>query len=316
VFSFEARHDADLTTFDPHSIHIRGTIHVMRRLSVVSTLFRLLGRAALAWARHGGSSMGAAIAFYTLISLPSAVAVMLKIASFAFNLDTARETLLSQIQMLWGPEAAATTASIAHYAMQSRAETWGIWVAVATGFVTASTVFVEMRRSLDMIWGKDEAGTGAGAVKSRLTSFAALVVLGAALWISVLTSAFLESADVRYPEHAGLSAMTLSMIGNGVAGILILALLTALYKLLPEQHVAWSEAWSGAAVVTCLYFIGKEILAAYLGGKTIAPAFGGGIAGALIVLLMWFYYSAQIFLFGAELSHEMALEKISREPRG
>ena len=270
---------------------------------------RLLGRAALAWGRHGGSSMGAAIAFYALISLPPAIATTLVMTGLVLNPGAAREALLSQIQMLWGPDAAATAMAIARYVARSHAQGWIAWGAFIAGVVTASTVFVEMRRSLDIIWGAGHAGAVAGILKSRLTAFAVLVLLGLAIWVSVLASALLEVADTRYFEHTGISAMTFGMIGNAIAGTLILILLTLLYKLLPACHVAWREAWGGASVVTCLYLVGKGGIAYYLGRQTIAPAYGSGIAGAIIVLLLWFYYSAQIFLYGAELAHEMSLKR-------
>jgi len=288
----------------------------MPRSSVLFLLLRLLGRAAMAWARDGASSMGAAIAFYALISLPPAVAVTLEMAGFALDPGAARQALLSQIQMLWGPDAASTTIAIAHYAVRSHSAHWFAWVALGTSLVTASTVFVEMRRSLDLIWGKSKAGAVASVVTSRLMAFGVLAVLGVALWASVLTSTLLQAADTRYLAQFGVSTMLVGMAGNAITGTLILVLLAILYKLLPARHVAWVDAWSGASVVTCLYLVGKEAIAGYLGSQTIAPAFGGGIAGALVVLLLWFYYSAQIFLYGAELSHEVSLERTAQSRQG
>lgn len=286
------------------------------RTSAPLLLLRLLGRAAVAWARDGASSMGAAIAFYALISLPPAVAVTLEMASFTLDPGAVREALLSQIHMLWGADAAVTTTAIAHYAVRSHSSQWFTWVALAISLVTASTVFVEMRRSLDFIWGKGNAGAVAGVVISRLVAFGVLAILGVALWASVLASTLLQAADTRYLEQFGVTAIVLGMAGNAVTGILILVLLALLYKLLPAHRVAWVDAWSGASVVTCLYLVGKEGIAYYLGTQTIAPTFGGGIAGALVVLLLWFYYSAQIFLYGAELSHEVSLERESAGQSG
>jgi len=273
---------------------------------------RILGGAASAWSRHGASSMGAAIAFYALISLPPAVAVVLELASLALGPTAARQGLLSQVHLLWGSDAAATTIAIAHYALRIQAQTWGTWVAVVTCMITASTVFVEMRDSLNVIWGQANGGAVSRLVKDRLIAFGVLIVLGLAVSASVVSSTLLEAADRHYLNRLGLSAIMIGMIGNGVAGIVILVLLAALYKLLPEHHVAWIDAWSGAGVVTCLYLVGKEIIAFYLGSPTVVAAFGGGVAGALIVLLLWFYYSAQIFLYGAELSHELSLDRNSR----
>lgn len=142
-------------------------------------------------------------------------------------------------------------------------------------------------------------------------AFGVLAVLGVALWASVLTSTLLQAADTRYLAQFGVPAMLVGMAGNAITGPLILVLLAILYKLLPARHVAWVDAWSGASAVTCLYLIGREAIAGYLGSQTIAPAFGGGIAGALVVLL-WFYYSAQIFLYGAGLSHEVSPERTAQ----
>lgn len=286
----------------------------MPNLPSWSIVLRILSRAALAWNRHDASSMGAAIAFYALVSLPPVIAVTLATVGFVLDPTIARDALTLQIQMLWGADAAATAISVAHYAVQSRAGGWAVWVAVVVSLVTASTVFVEMRRSLDVIWGEGDGGAILSFVQGRLIAFAALLVLGVALWVSVLLSALLAAADSHYLDYLGVSAVAASLIGNGMGGVLIMVLLAALYKLLPQRHVAWREAWCGAFVVAALYLIGKEAIAFYLGHATVASGFGGGIAGALIVLLLWFYYSAQIFLYGAEISHEVALERQVPKP--
>jgi membrane protein len=257
--------------------------------------------------------MGAAIAFYALISLPPVVIVTLQLASLAFDPTIARDTLLSQIQILWGPDATETIDLLAHATMRSYSTSWRAWVAIIASVITASTVFVEMQRSLDVIWGKNSGRTVIRFLKGRLMAFGALVILGFTLWASVLVSTILVTADTSYLDHPGVSTIIIGIINNGITGTLTMMLLVVLYKLLPEHDVTWIDAWAGAIVVTLLFLIGKEIIAYYLGRQTIAHAFGGGIASAIIILLLWFYYSAQIFLYGAELSHEVALERDSHK---
>jgi membrane protein len=187
--------------------------------------------------------MGAAMAFYALVSLPPAIAITLQLAGFTLDPTTVRDALMSQIKMVWGADAAATTTAIAHYATSSHANNWGTSLAVIMSIITASTLFVEMRRSLDVIWGEGSDGAIRGFLKSRLVAFGALIVLGVALWASVLVSALLSTADSRYLGFLGISAWTIAMIGNGIAGGVILILLVLLYKLLPQQYVTWTDAW-------------------------------------------------------------------------
>jgi membrane protein len=183
-------------------------------------------------------------------------------------------------------------------------------VATVVGFVVllvgASGVFGELRDSLNLVWRVKPASQGGlmGMIKYRFFSFAMVLGVGFLLLVSLIVSATIAAAGKFFQQYLPISEGMLHL-ASSLAGFAIVTLLFALlYKLVPDVHVEWSDVWIGAAVTSLLFSVGKFLIGLYLGKASVGSAYGA--AGSLVVFLVWVYYSAQIFLLGAEFTHMFA----------
>jgi len=279
-------------------------------------IFRLLLRAAISWSNHRASTMGAAIAFYTLFSMGPIVAIAIAIAGSFYGHDAAQAGLLSQVQGLLGQQAARAVNAVIQSANQPDRAVWQTTLAIATSLFGATTVFTELKGSLDIIW-----DTPAPAhmsiwhlVRSRLLSFGIVLSVGFILLVSLLISTLLAALESRYGHFLGVSIWLLSAVSYTVTTLVVCLLFAAIFKFLPEQHVAWQDVWRGALLTACLYMVGKGLIAFYLGTTSVVTSYGA--AGTMVLILLWMFYSAQVFLYGAELSREMARARLTGEMSG
>lgn len=271
---------------------------------------RLLYRAAESWNEHRAPSMGAAIAFYTLFSMGPVLVIAIAVAGSFYGKAAAQTELLDQVQSLLGSDAAAAVATVIQHANLSGAAAWQTALAVVIGVFAATTVFAELKSSLDIVWDTPTLPRRQGVwalVRGRLLSFGIVLSLGFILLVSLVLSTFIAAVETRYGHWLGVSLPALDWAGNGLTFVVVALLFAAIFKLLPEQPVAWRDVWRGAALTAVLYMLGKEFIAAYLSTSSLASSYGA--AGTLVLILLWIYYSAQVFLYGAELSREMARER-------
>jgi membrane protein len=250
-------------------------------------------------------SRGAAIAYYTVFSLAPVLIIVIAVAGFAFGEDAARGALLGQINGLMGQKGAeAVQTMIASTNGQTRSG-WAGLVGIVTLLVTASGVFGELQSSLNMIWrAKPRMGTVTRLVRARLASLGLVMTLGFLLLVSLVVSTVLSAIG---PWLAGLfpGAAVLMQVVSFLVSLALIALLFAIiYKVLPDTSLAWRDVAAGAIATAILFDIGKLLISLYLGSSTVASSFGA--AGALALLLLWIYYSSQIFLVGAEFTRAWA----------
>ncbi|GAB3247055.1 YihY/virulence factor BrkB family protein [Chitinimonas naiadis] len=283
----------------------------MRRLGFIPLALhrtvRLLVRAATAWQAHRASTMGASIAFYTLFSMGPVLFIAITIAGYAFGHEVAQSGLLSQVQTLLGHNAAQAVGAIISSTQLPGDTLWRTALAVLTSLFAATTVFSELKNSLDVIWElpPNRRKDWPFLIRSRLLSFGVVLGVGFILLASLLLSAVVAAVEARYGSLLGSSTWLLKLVSNLCTTVVVTALFAAIFKLLPEEKVAWRDVWRGALLTACLYMLGKSLIAVYLGTTALASAYGA--AGALVLILLWIYYSAQVFLYGAELSRQMAL---------
>jgi membrane protein len=172
-------------------------------------------------------------------------------------------------------------------------------------FFAASGVFAELRDSLDTIWGVRPPFTGIVAeIKSRFFSFAMVLGVGFLLVVSLLFNAGVAAAGKYFGEILPISASVLAGINMVVSFVFITVLFAMIYKIVPHARIAWGDVWIGAAVTSLLFGLGKFLIGMYLGQAAVGSAFGA--AGSLVVMILWVYYSAQIFFFGAEFTQAYA----------
>ena len=250
-------------------------------------------------------SRGAAIAYYTVFSLAPVLIIVIAIAGFVFGADAARGALLDEISSLMGRQGGeAIQAMIASANNQNRSG-WAGAVGALTLIVTASGVFSELQAALNAIWrSKPRAGTVSRLVRARLASLGLVMTLGFLLLISLVVSTALSAIG---PWLNGMFPGTQAVIRvvSFIVSLLLVAVLFGLiYKVLPDTSLAWRDVAAGAVATAILFNIGKFLISLYLGNSSVASSFGA--AGAFALLLLWIYYSSQIFLIGAEFTRAWA----------
>ena len=259
----------------------------------------LLKQAALAWIKDGAGSMGAALAFYSAFSLAPLLLIVIAIAGFVYGADAARKAVVKQFAELIGPVGADAVGGLLKAA--STAETGGTATAIGVILllIGATTVLVELEDDLNRIWeapAREESGL-VMLVRQRLLSFGMILGIGFLLIVSLVVGSAIAAFSARWDASA-LGATGLFIADFTLSVVVFTALFGMLYKWLPNVRIAWQDVWTGALTTAVLFNLGRLAIGAYLGRSATASAYAA--AGSVLVLLLWLYYSAQIFLFGAE----------------
>jgi membrane protein len=278
--------------------------------------FTLLKESASSWSADYCPSMGAAISYYTLFSIAPLLLIVIAVAGLVFGDDAARGEIFGQLRGLLGDEGAKAVEGMLQAADRPGA---GI-ISTITGIVVlllgATTVFNELQNALDRIWRAPARAKSSGLwnlLRTRLLSFGMVFGIAFLLMVSLVVSAALAALG-KWWTPAGWEAV-MHVLDIVVSFGLVTVMFALIYRFIPRAHVAWHDVWIGAAVTSLLFAIGKFAIGLYLGKSSVASSFGA--AGSLVILMVWVYYSAQIFLFGAEFTWVYAHEHGSRrgEPR-
>lgn len=250
--------------------------------------------------------MGAAIAYYTALSVAPLLLIVIAIAGAVFGRDAAQGAIVAELQDLIGPTGAK---GIQLVLANARGVGGGV-LSIVTGTVIlllgATTVFGELQTDLDLIW-ETTATTRNGLLKllrARLLSFGLLLGVGFLLMVSLLISTAISSASEFFDHVLANQAHILAVVNFFISFAIITVLFALIFKFLPSCPVAWGDVWMGAAVTSLLFSAGKYLIGLYLGRSSVSSSFGA--AGAFVVVIVWTYYAAQIFLFGAEFTFQYA----------
>jgi len=270
-------------------------------------VYRVLIDSGKAWIAHRGASKGAALAFYTLFSMTPILILAIAVAGYFFGAEAAQGEIIAQLQGLIGPNGAQAIQAVLA-AVRDPAS--GLVAAVVSGvllLVGATSVFTELKNSLDDLWGIEQPRQSGimTLLRTRILSFGIILVLAFLLLISLIVSAAL-SVLARYAGDVwSSSAPALVTLSSFISFSVIACLFAVIYKMLPNVKLAWRDVWTGALVTASLFSLGKYVIGLYLGNSAVASGFGA--AGSVIALLLWVYYSAQIFFLGAEFTRQYAL---------
>ncbi|MFZ5547575.1 MAG: YihY/virulence factor BrkB family protein [Pseudomonadota bacterium] len=274
--------------------------------------FALARLAVTAWLDDNAASMGAALAYYTLFSVAPLLLIVISVAGMIFGTDAARGEIFDQLSGLIGAPGAAVVQQL----IESVNRPTGGILATALGLllmlVGATTVFAELQSALDRIWRappRRQAGLWR-LLRARVLSFGLILGLGFLLIVSLVLSAALSALQRWWAGWFGGWEVALEAF-NLVGSLALMTLMFAMiYKIMPRVRVAWSDVWVGALVTSGLITIGRVLIGLYLGTGMVTSGFGA--AGSLVAMLVWVYYSAQIFLLGAEFTWVYAHERGSR----
>jgi membrane protein len=272
--------------------------------------------AAMGWLEDEAMTRGAAIAFYTIFALAPFVILVTAIAGLVIGRQAAQDALMGEIGGLIGQEAATTLQQLAASANDTRAGAIATIFGISTILVGATTVFVELQTSLNRIWkAKPPASsTITWLVMVRLKGLALIGMVGFLLIVSLAVSAVLAAVS-RWFEGMLPDLFVLVWITNLISSLLVFTILFALvYRALPDTRMPWTDLWLGAAITAVLFTIGKSMIGLYLGTSGVTSAYGA--AGSFVLILIWVYYSATIFLFGAEITRAYSERVGSRAGAG
>ena len=267
----------------------------------------VLVRSANAWIDHRASSKGAALAFYTMFSMTPILVLAIAGAGYFFGAEAAQGEIIAQIEGLVGRSGAGAIQAMLAGARNPASGLIAILVASVVLLIAATSVFVELKGSLDDLWGV-EPPKGLAIVaflRTQLHAFGLVLVLGFLLLVSLVLGAGFAVLERYAGGIWGNAWNILAIVASSVSFGVIACLFAVIYKVLPAASLSWRDVWIGAAFTAGLFSLGKFAIGLYLGNSGIATSFGA--AGSLIALLLWVYYSAQIFFFGAEFTRQYAL---------
>ena len=253
------------------------------------------------WYEDYAQSMGAALAYYTMFSIAPLLLIVISIAGMVFGEEAARGEIIGQLHSLMGEQGAAAVQALLESVNKPAQGLTATLVGAGLLVVGATSVFGELQNALDRIWrapGRGDAGGLWGLIRSRLLSFGMIFGIGFILMVSLVFSAVLSAVGKWWaPMFQGFD-----VLANGIDLVLSFVLTTGMfaliYKIMPRVRIQWNEVWIGAAITAVLFTAGKFAVGLYIGRSGVATAFGP--AASLVALLVWVYYSAQIFLMGAE----------------
>jgi membrane protein len=274
-----------------------------RKLEVLRDVKTVVVQASLAWIEHDASTMGAALAFYTVFSVAPILLIAIGVMGWVIGADAVRADLLPQMQSLFGTAGASAVQALlssASYMGRSRTATA---IGVGTVLIGASSVFVELQNSLDRVWGIPKRNRERGLwrfVRSRFLSLGLVVGVGFLLMVSLFVSTLLAAVGAWLASYMGEWTASIFAVDVALSLIISTALFALVYKYIPQERLNWPDVWVGGAVTAILFNIGKFAIGYYLAKGAFVSVYG--VAGSLLVLLLWAYYSAQIFLFGAEIT--------------
>jgi len=259
----------------------------------------LLKEAVQAWSNDYAPSMGAAISYYTLFSIAPLLLIVISVAGWFFGDEAVRGELTGSLQGLMGEEGAKAIEGLLAAASQPKEGIIATVIGVVVLILGATTVFGELQNDLDRIWRapqRDEMGGVWKLLRTRLLSMGMILGIAFLLMVSLVLDAVLQSLGKMWGESLW---QWLAQLLNLVVGFgLTTTVFALIYKLMPRAKIEWHDVSVGAAVTALLFTIGKFIIGLYIGRSAVASTFGA--AGSLVVVMIWVYYSAQIFLLGAE----------------
>ena len=262
-----------------------------------------------AWALVSGSvnafiddealTRGAAIAFYTVTSIGPVLFIVVAIAGLVFGEDAARGAITDQLGGLMGQQGSDLLQTAIQSASQRSAGLIAAAVGIGTLIITASGVFTEMQQTLNVIWRAEPRGTTMSRlIRARAVSLGLVGALGFLLLVSLVISTLLSALSDYINAYLPSGHLILQTLTFLISFGLITLLFGAIYKVLPDRNIEWHDVLIGALVTAFLFTVGKLLISFYIGSTAIASSYGA--AGSLIVVLLWIYYSTQIFLLGAE----------------
>ena len=266
----------------------------------------LFRQALRGWSDDNAGSMGAALAFYALFSMAPLLLLVISIMALVVDAEVARHLIFDQLTQLLGEKGAAAVEGVLQAADRREKGIAAAAASLAMLALGATSVLAELQRDLDRIW-RYQKPAGLGWVKlirPRLWGFSLVLAIGFLLLVSLVLSTAVTALGSLWADMLPGAGALLRILELLVSFGLVTGLFAMIYKILPSVSIAWPDVWVGAAITSLLFALGKWLIGIYLARSAVASPFGA--AGTLIVVIVWVYYSAQIFFLGAEFTRAYA----------
>ena len=273
----------------------------MKRIEV----WQILKKSVKSFVKEDAFTYSAAISFYTMLSLPAVLLIVVSIGATLYEENRIQEELIDQISRLIGPSTAGQIEQILAKASISEGSTL-IARAVGIGALifSSTTVFFSLQLAINRIW-NIEAKPEKGFVKyllNRLLSLAMVIGIGFVLMVSLVIEALLMIfKEFVQGFQESLSVILMKITSETASFCIVMVIFSLMYKILPDAKLKWKDVWVGGLITTLLFVGGKLLIGVYLGASSLTDLYGA--SGSLVVLLVWTYYASFIFLFGAKITH-------------
>jgi membrane protein len=260
------------------------------------------------WSERNAARLGAAVAFYSIFSLTPLVMIAVLLAGAFVGTDFARQEFLDQLASLMGENAAGAVEGLLSAYQQSSKGTLAGMTGAVTLFIGATAVLFELRNALDAIHALKAQGGISWFVRGRLWSLALVFAVGFLLLVSLIASAVFAAMSGWLTAYFPVLGIVAEWANALLSLVLLAGLFGLLMRWLPSERQAWRQVWPGALLAAVLLNVGKHFLGLYLGRAAFSDSFGA--AGSLVVLVMWVYYSVQVFLLGAAFNEVRRTKKV------
>ena len=270
--------------------------------------WEIIRKSVSAWVSHNASSSGAALAFYTLFAIAPILVAVVAVGSAMLGEQVAQAHVLAEMRAMIGDNGTAAIQSLLASADHHRGNGWTAATGIMILMIGATSVFAELQDALNVIW-NTPVRTGTRQhwwqlLRRRFLSFGMILGVGFLLVVSLLGFAALGDFGGwlgSFIEEWRAVLWALDLMFSFTITTLLFAMI---YKFIPRETITWGDVWIGAVVTAALLTIGKTLIGIYLGRNAFVAAYGA--AGSFVVLLLWVYYSAQVFLLGAEFTYVFA----------
>jgi len=264
-------------------------------------LWRLVRDSAIQFVDDRGTKLSAALAYYTIFSIPPLMIIIISIAGYFFGKEAITGQVYGQISGIVGSEAAAQIQDAIKQTVIDYNSWWATIISIAALLLGATGTFAEIQDSINLIWGL-KAKPKKGLIKiviNRLISFSMIITIGFLMLVSLLLNALLDIFNMQlqrlFPDVAYYAFYVFNIA-------FLLAVITTLFatvfKVLPDAKIKWKSVFYGALFTALLFSLGKVLISFYLGNSDIGTTYG--TAGSVIIILVWVYYSSIILFYGAE----------------
>jgi membrane protein len=267
-----------------------------------------------AWSDDKAPRMGAALSYYTIFSLAPLLVVVIAVVGLVFGEEAVRGRIVEQLSGLVGHEGAKLVETMIARVSEPRAGIIATVLGLATLLLGATAVLMELHDDLNTVW-KVVPGPGRGwkgVLRDRLLSFGVVLAFGFLLLVSLVLSAGLSAVGAQLSDRLPGWVILAYVANYGISLLVVTLLMATIFVVLPEVKLAWRDVWIGSFVTAVLFHLGKLGIGLYLGKASVGSPFGA--AGSLAVLLVWIYYTSQVFLFGAEFTR-VYVTRFGRRPQ-